>query len=150
MGKGFLRERQKVRSAQFNAIVKDYNRLLVENEKLKTDPEGVVGQFLEKLNIVSTQNNKLSALVASLLKKAGGKVHVAKKDIDSFSNHRVIIKVAGDADKEENVVNYEFTYEAEEVNAGNVPVSAEAPITVDSLPETTAPEQVLTATEEKE
>jgi hypothetical protein len=149
MGSGFLKERQKVRSTQFNQIVREYNRILAENQQLKTNPEGVVGQFLGKLNILSTQNNKLSALSAGLIKAAGGKVVLSKSELESYNNKRVIIKVAGDADKEEDVTSYEFTYEVEEVNVGSVPVSEEAPITVDSLPETMVPEQVLTVKEEK-
>jgi hypothetical protein len=147
MGSGFLKERQKVRSTQFNQIVREYNRIKAENEQLKTNPEGVVGKFLTQLNTLSVQNNKLSALTAGLLKAAGGKVSLTKVDIESFSNHRVIIKVAGDADKEEDVVNYEFSYDVEEVTPGSVPVSEEAPITVDS--ETTIPDQVLTVEGEK-
>lgn len=147
MGSGFLKERQKVRSTQFNQIVREYNRILAENQQLKTNPEGVVGKFLSQLNTLSIQNNKLSALTAGLIKAAGGKVSLTKVDIESFSNHRVTIKVSGDADKEEDVVNYEFSYDVEEVNAGTAPVSAEAPITVDS--EVAIPDQVLTAVEEE-
>jgi hypothetical protein len=144
MGSGFLKERQKVRSTQFNQIVREYNRILAENQQLKSNPEGVVGKFLSQLNTLSIQNNKLSALTAGLIKAGGGKVTISKSELESYNNKRVIIKVAGDADKEEDVVNYEFTYEVQDANTGTVSTE---PITVDS--DEAIPEQILTATEEE-
>jgi len=149
VGKGFLRERKAVRAAQFNQIVRECQRLAAENEKLKSDPEGVVGQFLAKLNTLALQNNKLSALTAALLKAAGGKVVLAKVEIESFANHRVTIKVSGDAEKEEDVVNYEFSYDSQKVE-NTAPVTESTPITVDSLPNTTVPEEVLSVEPFKE
>jgi hypothetical protein len=139
MGKGFLKERNKVRSDQFNAMVREANRLEAENRELKTNPDGVVGKFLNKLNTLAMQNNKLSALSASLIKTAGGSVKVPRSLIEGFGGHRVVIKVEGNAEKEEDTTEYLFTYEAEKVEASETPVVVtdstpiDAPLTVTSL-----------------
>ncbi len=128
MGSGFLKERNKVRAAQFNQIVREAQRLEAENRALKSDPQGVVGQFLGKLNQLQLQNNKLSALAASLLQVCGGSVRVSRALLESFGNSRVIIKVEGNADTEEGVTEYIFSYEKMAVEDPNKPITvADAP-----------------------
>lgn len=143
MGTGHLRERNKVRATQFNQLLREAQRLEAENKELKTNPEGVVGKFLSQLNLLGMQNSKLSALAAALIETGGGTAVVQKALIDSFGSTRVIIKVEGNADTEEAVTEYRFTYEKEAVPDSNktvtvadaTPASPEATVIVNEEPE---------------
>jgi hypothetical protein len=144
MGKGFLKARKEARAAQFNMLLKEYQRIESENRALKTDPQGVVGQFLNKLNVLAMQNSKLSALAASFIQIGGGSIKVPKALIDSFGNYRITIQVAGNANDEKDVTEYEFTYKKEDPNtpppqtvtANEVAPDNSAPITVASVDST--------------
>lgn len=122
MGRGILKQKKKLRHEYNAALYKDYQRILAENQAMKDDPNGVIAPFLERFNAVVLQNNRLSALAASLLDQLGGKAEVTKEKIESFKGFKLLIKIETPEgiDKFEDADKYLFTYTLEKQEANSV------------------------------
>lgn len=90
------------------------NQLQDENERLKNDPETIVGQLIPQLQQAISQNKKLSVLTAAIIEKSGGNITVSKAALESFESKVLSIKWAmpegvDSVDKAEELI---FSYEA--------------------------------------
>jgi hypothetical protein len=89
-------------------------QLQAENEKLKNDPDTVVGQIIPQLRDAISQNKKLSVLAAAIIEASGGSVTLTKASLESFESKVLSIKWAvpegcEGIDKAEELI---FSYEA--------------------------------------
>lgn len=130
MGRGILKQKKQFKH-QYNGILyKDYQRVVEENKRLKEDPNSVVGQFLQRFNAVTIQNNRLSALAAALIDQLDGKAVIKREVINGFEGYRLTIKIETPEGQDDfaKAEEYIFTYEK---------VKPEAPTTV--LPDGATP-----------
>jgi hypothetical protein len=89
-------------------------QLQAENEKLKNDPDTVVGQVIPQLRDAISQNKKLSVLTAAIIEASGGSVTLSKASLEAFESKVLSIKWAvpegvEGIDKAEELI---FSYEA--------------------------------------
>lgn len=128
MGKGILKAKKKLRHQYNNALYADYQRVVAENEQMKSDPNGVIAPFLQRFNAVVLQNNRLSALAASLLDQLGGKAEVTKEKIEGFKGFKLLIKIETPEgiEKFEDADRYLFSYTTEKQEANTVMPQAPA------------------------
>lgn len=121
MGKGILKQKKLIRHRYNKALYADYQRVVAENEQMKNDPNGVVAPFLARFNAVVVQNNRLSALAASLLDQLGGKAEVTKDAIEAFKGFKLLIKIETPegVEKFEDADKYLFSYELQKQEASS-------------------------------
>ncbi len=112
-GKGILKQKKKLRHEYNDKLYQDYQRIVAENEQMKSDPNGVIAPFLQRYNAAVLQNNRLSALAAALLDQLGGKAEVTKEKIESFKGFKLAIKIETPegVEKFEDADKYLFSYE---------------------------------------
>ena len=88
--------------------------LQAENEKLKNDPDTLIGQVVPQLREAISQNKKLSVLAAALIDASGGGVTLSKSALESFESKVLSIKwtVPEGAKSVEAATEIIFSYEA--------------------------------------
>lgn len=123
MGRGLIKNRNKLKRQYLNQTIKEIERLEKENLALKNDPQSAVGQFIQQYQEIYTQNSRLSVLAAALLQKIGGTSTLTKAEMEAFKGNRINIKweLPEGVEKPEEASEYVFSYEltpAPEVPAG--------------------------------
>lgn len=144
------RIQKKVEAVQrLNAFVGNHiKKLELENERMKTDPNSVVGQLIPQMREAVSQNKRLSVLAAAIIEASGGSVKLTKEQLEAFETKVLTIKweLPEGVEKVEDASEFIFTYEAmtqEEAAAKQAqfkvtPVDGVQPATVEivSAPET--------------
>lgn len=137
------RVQKKVEAVQrLNAFVGNHiKKLESENERMKTDPESVVGQLIPQMREAVAQNKRLSVLAAALIESQGGSVKLTKDALEQFETKVLSIKweLPEGVEKVEDASEFVFTYEAltQEEAAEKAaqfkvtPVNGEQPTTVE-------------------
>ena len=99
---------------QFFRSLQGYAKALEEeNRLLKTDPDTLIGKVMEEYQRAVTATKRLSVLVATVIKVAGGRVEVVKTDLESFTGMLINIKwQVPEGTKPEDADRYIFTYDA--------------------------------------
>jgi hypothetical protein len=120
-------------------------QLQAENEKLKNDPDTVVGQVIPQLRTAISQNKKLSVLAAAIIEAAGGSIAVSKATLESFESKVLSIKwaVPEGVESVDAATELIFSYEAltqEEVDARQ---AAATPPQVTVTPEPESPTEPI-------
>jgi len=98
---------------QFLKSLRQYcQQLEDENRKLK-DPSSVIGQFAANYEALVKTNQRLSVLVASLLRQREGKVKVSKDELEAFKGLLINVKweMPEGVGKPEDASEYIFSYE---------------------------------------
>src|SRR5271167_1079604 len=92
MGRGYIKQKNKLKMEFNSQLRKMVDELQKENEALKNDPQSVVGQFVGQFRELYGQNQRLSTLAASLIKKLGETVVMTRDDMEQYKNKRINIK----------------------------------------------------------
>jgi len=142
MGRGYIKQKNKLKMEFNSQLRKMVDELQKENEALKNDPQSVVGQFVGQFRELYGQNQRLSTLAASLIKKLGESVVLTKEELEQFNTKRINIKwEIADGETIETATQFTFSYELQDAPPQGMPVQpTENP---DSIPECTDPECTL-------
>src|ERR1700676_1720618 len=152
-----VRQNNMLKKQMLSACKKYAEQLEKENFELKNDPNTIIGQFIGQFRELYGQNQRLSVLTASLIRKLDEKVILTKEEMESFKDKRINIKwEIADGETVETAKEFIFTYELEDAPPQGQPVQAtelpspaaiasaavvdENPDAVDSYPE--APEEL--------
>jgi hypothetical protein len=77
-----------------SVYISDLKKKLAQSEALlkqmKEDPQGVIAPFLDRLEVAVQQNNRLTALTATLIER-DGPITVSQTAIDSHHGYKVNI-----------------------------------------------------------
>jgi hypothetical protein len=146
MGRGRIKDKNKIKKQYLNQAVAYIERLEAENKALKEDPNTVIGQFIGQFRELYGQNSRLSVLAACLIKQVGESVVMTKAELEQFQNKRINIKwEIADGETVETAKEYTFTYELQEAPPQGQPVQAtQQPGEVEvDFPECTDPDCTL-------
>lgn len=111
-GLSYVREKNKLKKESMGPLRKYAEQLEQENYALKNDPNTVIGQFIGQFRELHGQNQRLSVLAASLIKKLDDKVVLSKDEMEQFQNNRINIKwEIADGESIETATAYTFSYE---------------------------------------
>lgn len=146
MGRGILKRKKQLKHQFLGSLQKELERVQQENRMLKTDPESVIGKFLNEFNAVVEQNQRLSALACALITQDGGKATVKKDEIEAFQGKRLRIKIeTPDEVKLEEATEYVFTFTAttKEEDEAAAAVEAAARAAEQEIPPCTDPNCTL-------
>ena len=120
-----VRSRNMLKKQMLSSCRKYAEQLEKENYDLKNDPGTVVGQFIGQFREVYGQNQRLSVLAASLIKKLNDKVVMTKEEMESYKDKRINIKwEIADGETVETAKEFVFTYELEDAPPQGQPVQA--------------------------
>jgi hypothetical protein len=124
-----VRQRNMLKKSMLSSCRKYAEQLEKENYDLKTDPGTAIGQFIGQFRELYSQNQRLSVLSASLIKKLDDKVVLSREEMESFKEKRINIKwEIADGETVETAKEFTFTYELEDAPPQGQPVQAtEAP-----------------------
>ena len=92
MGTGFRKNRNSMKKQFLTTASKLIDDLQQENEKLKTDPDQLIGQIIPQFREIVSQNKKLSVLAAALITKLGGNVPLSRSEMEAYEGHNLNIK----------------------------------------------------------
>lgn len=98
---------------QFLKSCREYAiKLEQELQAVYNDPNTIVGKLSMAFTNAQTANKRLSVLCASILKASGGKVVVAKADLESFQGMAINVKwEPPEGVKMEDATEYTFSYD---------------------------------------
>lgn len=123
MGRGYIKQKNQLKKQYLAPLRKYAEQLEEENKTLKNDPESVVGQFIGEYREVYAQNQRLSVLVATLIRKLSDKVTVTKDEMEAFQNKLINIKwEIADGASAETAKEYIFSYELKDAPPMGLPV----------------------------
>lgn len=133
MGRGYLKQKNKLKKQNLIQAVKYIEQLEKENQALKNDPNSVVGQFISQYREMYAQNSRLSLLAAVLLKLQGGKVPITVEEMDSFKGNRINISwdLPEGVEKQEDAKHFIFSYDL--VPESPAPQAQEAAVPAEPL-----------------
>ena len=122
MGRGLIKQKNSLKKQNLAQLVRYAEQLEKENQQLKTDPQGFVGQFIASYKEIYSQNGRLSVLGACLIKKLGDKVTLTKEEMEAFKDNKINIRwdLPEGVTDHETASEYIFSYELEDTNP-NVP-----------------------------
>src|SRR5271167_3521274 len=125
MGRGYIKQKNKLKMEFNSQLRKMVDELQKENEALKNDPQSVVGQFVGQFRELYGQNQRLSTLAASLIKKLGESVVLTKEELEQFNTKRINIKwEIADGETIETATQFTFSYELQDAPPQGQPVQA--------------------------
>ena len=87
-----VRQQNALKKQMLGACKKYAEQLERENYELKTEPNTIIGQFIGQFRELYSQNQRLSVLSATLIKKLGDKVVLSKEEMESYKQKRINIK----------------------------------------------------------
>jgi hypothetical protein len=123
MGRGFIKRKNQLKKQYMEPLRKYAEQLEKENHALKNDPNTIIGQFIGQYKELYSQNQRLSVLTATLIKKLGDSVVVTKEEMRQFENKLINIKwEIGDDLTIETATEYTFSYELKDAPAQGIPV----------------------------
>jgi len=129
MGRGYVKQKNAMKKQYMEPLRKYCEQLEKENAALKGDPNTVIGQFIGQYREVYSQNSRLSVLCATLIKKLGEKVVVAKEEMESFQQKRINIKwEVPEGFTVETATEYTFSYELQDAPQAQSQVQAPEPV----------------------
>ena len=89
MGRGIGKRKNAIKMQMLGPLQKYARQLEAENAALKGDPNTVIGQFIGNYRELYSQNARLSALAAALIKKLGGSVPLPTQSVRVFERSLV-------------------------------------------------------------
>jgi len=120
-----VRQNNMLKKQMLSACKKYAEQLEKENFELKNDPNTIIGQFIGQFRELYGQNQRLSVLTASLIRKLDEKVILTKEEMESFKDKRINIKwEIADGETVETAKEFVFTYELEDAPPQGQPVQA--------------------------
>jgi hypothetical protein len=120
-----VRQNNMLKKQMLSACKKYAEQLEKENFELKNDPNTIIGQFIGQFRELYGQNQRLSVLTASLIRKLDEKVILTKEEMESFKDKRINIKwEIADGETVETAKEFIFTYELEDAPPQGQPVQA--------------------------
>ena len=128
MGRGIGKRKNAIKMQMLGPLQKYARQLEAENAALKGDPNTVIGQFIGNYRELYSQNARLSALAAALIKKLGGSVPLPRAEMESFSRQRINISWnLPDGQTEETADEFVFTYDVADAPHGSPVAHTEPP-----------------------
>jgi hypothetical protein len=123
MGRGYVKAKNKLKKEYMAPLRKYAEQLEKENHALKNDPNTIIGQFIGQYKELYGQNQRLSVLVATLIKKLGDSVFVTKEEMQAFEQKLINIKwEIGDEETIETAKGYTFSYDLKDAPQQGIPV----------------------------
>ena len=120
-----VRQNNLLKKQMLSSCRKYAEQLEAENYALKNDPNTMIGQFIGQFRELYGQNQRLSVLGASLIKKLDDKVVLTKEEMESFKDKRINIKwEIADGTTVETATEFTFTYELQDAPPQGQPVQA--------------------------
>lgn len=120
-----VRQNNLLKKQMLSTCRKYAEQLEKENYELKNDPNTIIGSFIGQFKELYGQNQRLSVLAATLIKRLGDKVVLSKDEMESFKQKRINIKwEIADGETVETATEYTFTYEVEDAPPQGQPVQA--------------------------
>lgn len=147
MGHGILKRKKLLKEQFLGTLQKELQRLQIENKAIKEDPKSVIGQFISQFNDILEQNQRLSALVCSLIETSEAKsLTMSRSALEAFRGKRLNIHVnSPDGVTElEKADTYVFTYEILPATPSQNPVG---PVGSEATPATPVDPTLCTAPE---
>jgi hypothetical protein len=118
-----VRQNNMLKKQMLSSCKKYAEQLEKENYELKNDPNTIIGQFIGQFRELYGQNQRLSVLGASLIKKIGDKVVLSREEMESFKQKRINIKwEVPDGETVETAKEFVFSYELEDAPQEGQPV----------------------------
>ena len=110
-----VRQANSLKKQMLSSCKKYAEALEKENYELKNDPNTVIGAFIGQFRELYGQNQRLSVLAASMIRKLGDSVVLSKDEMESFQKQRINIKwEIPDGQTVETATEYTFSYELQE------------------------------------
>jgi hypothetical protein len=120
-----VRDRNRLKKQMLSSCKAYAEQLEKENYALKNDPSSVLGSFIGQFRELYGQNQRLSVLGASLIKKLGDKVVLTKDEMEAYKDKRINIKwEIADGETTETAKEYTFTYDLQDAPPQGQPVQA--------------------------
>lgn len=118
-----VRQNNMLKKQMLSACKKYAEQLEKENYELKNDPNSVVGAFIGQFRELYGQNQRLSVLAASLIKKLDDKVVLTKEEMEAYKEKRINIKwEIADGETIETAKEFTFSYELQDAPPQGQPV----------------------------
>jgi hypothetical protein len=118
-----VRQNNALKKQMLSSCKKYAEQLEKENYELKNDPNTVIGSFIGQFREIYGQNQRLSVLAASLLRRLDEKVVLTKEEMESFQQKRINIKwEIADGETVETAKEFTFSYELEDAPPQGQPV----------------------------
>jgi len=120
-----IRQRNTLKKQMLSSCRKYVEQLEKENYDLKNDPSTVIGSFIGQFRELYGQNQRLSVLAVSLIRKLNDKVVLTKEEMESLQQKRINIKwEVADGETVETAKEFAFTYELQDAPPQGQPVQA--------------------------
>lgn len=152
MGNGILKRKNSLKKQMIRPLQQYCQELEKQLQLVLSDPNSVLGTVLPQLRDQQAQNQRLTGLVAALIKKAGGSIAIEKEAMTIFEGKRIQIQIdvptatrellnQGKAEKTEEelfqeATEYVFTYNIVELP----PPQAETTGSAESAPKLALPD----------
>jgi hypothetical protein len=122
-GLNAVRQNNALKKQMLSSCKRYAEQLEKENHELKNDPNTIIGQFIGQFREIYSQNQRLSVLAASLIRKLDEKVVITKEEMESFQQKRINIKwEIADGETVETAKEFIFSYELEDAPPQGQPV----------------------------